>query len=116
MNNNINRSSLLAASYSIDLNENFDSESELSDPLNPFDLDTMVNKVCSKIAVNNGLGCVTSPIVSSLDLKQQEHQRNHLLIPKLFDFLILLSHEKRSSSGQQLSQATSVSTGLIIYF
>ena len=67
-------------------------------------MDTMVNKVCSRIALTSGIGCVTSPIVSSLELKQQEHQRNHLLIPKLFDFLILLSHEKRSSGQQQHQQ------------
>ena len=116
-----NGSGLLANSYSVDLHENFDSETEFSDPLNPFDLDMMLNKLCARLnnsqssslgaggssfrfghgggggfssGGTNSTACNT-PIISSLVLKQQEHQRNHILIPKLFDFLILLSHEKK---------------------
>ena len=103
--------------------ENFDSESSIADPLNPFDLDTMLNKLCSSLhgpqssslgvgssnsysramhatgmsaSSSNSYGS-SSPILSSLShLKQHEHQRNFILIPKLFDFLILLSHEKKT--------------------
>ena len=97
MNIDENGGGLLSSSYAVDLYENFDSESEFSDPLNPFDLDTMMNKVCARLSLGTKAGS-TSPIVSSLHLKQQEHQRNHILIPKLFDFLILLSHEKKTSN------------------
>jgi len=101
-----NGSGLLSNSYSVDIAENFDSETEVIDPLSPFDVDTMLNRVCVKLSgwmsetggQQAGLvgvgGC--APILSSLGLRQQEHQRSHILIPKLFDFLILLSHEKRS--------------------
>lgn len=41
LNMDENGSCLLSNSYSIVIYENFDSESEVLDPLNPFDLDTM---------------------------------------------------------------------------
>lgn len=114
-----NGANLLARSYLTDLNETFDSESSLSDALNPFDLDTMLNKLYSSLessssslfSSNSGTssgqsgsgsssyGSLNSPLTSNLSLKQQEHQRTHVLIPKLFDFLILLSHEKKTSQS-----------------
>lgn len=87
-----NGANLLAKSYSVDLYEHFDTESSVADPLNPFDLDTMLNKLYSTLENSS-----SSPITSILSLRQQEHQRTHVLIPKLFDFLILLSHEKKPS-------------------
>jgi hypothetical protein len=123
-----NSANLLAKSYAIDLYENFDSETSLTDPLNPFDLDTMINKLCaslnSPLSSTFGAGGLSkpiigsassfnstalsgSPIISSINLKQQEHQRNHILIPKLFDFLILLSHEKKTSFKQNQQQPPS---------
>ena len=96
-----NGAQLLAKSYQVDLYENFDSETTLLDPLNPFDLDTMLNKLCFTLSSwnsssigallssastsntgNSGLTSV-SPIYSNVNLKQQEHQQNHILIPKL---------------------------------
>ena len=120
----------LSKSYLVDLYENFDSESSVSDPLNIFDLDTMLNKLCASIhgpqSSTHGAGSATnlrheksfgtftsslygssSPIISSQILKQEEHQRNHILIPKLFDFLILLSHEKKSAASSSQSKHTS---------
>ena len=150
--NNENGSNLLSKSYLLDLYENFDSESTMSDPLNPFDLDTMLNKLYSSYNNNfsstlgaghststrfgsmsssglNNIGSSSllssstssSPLTSNLNLKQQEHQRNHILIPKLFDFLILLSHEKKinpppTTSPQQQSNSpnkTSTNNGLL---
>ena len=113
----------LSRSYIIDLYENFDSESSLSDPLCLFDVDTMLNKLFATIhgpqSSSHGAGSSSnlrpdknfgsypsslygssSPIISSQHLRQEEHQRNHILIPKLFDFLILLSHEKKTSVSQ----------------
>ena len=92
----------LPKSYLVDLVEGFDSETNLTDPIDPFDIDAMLNKTFS--AFNNGQSggvsgeAPTSPLVSAYALRQHEHHRNHLIIPKLFDFLILLSHEKRSST------------------
>jgi hypothetical protein len=111
----------LSKSYLVDLYENFDSESSISDPLNIFDIDTMLNKLFTTIhgpqSSSHGAGSASnlrpdknfgsyssslygssSPIISSQHLRQEEHQRNHILIPKLFDFLILLSHEKKSTT------------------
>jgi hypothetical protein len=123
-----NGSNSLSNSYSIDLYESFDCETMFSDPLNPLDIDTMINKLHVKLnnahstsfgasgiafrqntsggVSNFGSSSYSSavsntPIISNLNLKQQEHQRNHMLIPKLFDFLILLSHEKRSQTQIQ---------------
>jgi hypothetical protein len=109
LNMDENGSSLLANSYAVDLAEGFDSESELIDPLSPFDVDTMLNRVCARLSGWLGEGGAgqqagmvgvggCAPIMSSLGLRQQEHQRSHILIPKLFDFLILLSHEKRNGT------------------
>jgi hypothetical protein len=132
---------VLAKSYLFDLYENFDSESSISDPLNPFDLDTMLNKLCSSLhgsqsstlgvgasnssrsmhatgmissssSSSNSYGS-SSPIISSLNLKQHEHQRNFILIPKLFDFLILLSHEKKMSSQPKTIQQGKSGNGLL---
>ena len=120
----------LSRSYLIDLYENFDSESSISDPLCLFDVDTMLNKLFTTIhgpqSSSHGAGSSSnlrpdknfgsypsslygssSPILCSQHLRQEEHQRNHILIPKLFDFLILLSHEKKSSVSQ-ISKATSL--------
>jgi hypothetical protein len=118
LNMDENGASLLANSYAVDLAEGFDSESELTDPLSPFDVDTMLNRACARLSGWLGEGGATgqqagmvgvggcAPIVSSLGLRQQEHQRSHVLIPKLFDFLILLSHEKRNGA-QVAAQAQS---------
>ena len=115
-------SSHLSKSYLIDLYENFDSESSVSDPLDIFDLDTMLNKLVTTShapqSSSHGAGSSnnlrheknygshssslygsSSPIISSQSLRQEEHQRNHTLIPKLFDFLILLSHEKKNPNA-----------------
>jgi hypothetical protein len=110
-----NGAQLLSKSYLIDLYENFDSESTHLDPLNPFDIGSMLNKLSSTLTSssssaqgalsssssntsssnNMNLSNVVSPIYSNLNLRQQEHQQNHILVPKLFDFLLLLSHEKK---------------------
>ncbi len=128
LNTDDNGANLLAKSYAVDLYENFDSETSITDPLNPFDLDTMLNKLCANLnsplstsigasgsskpvagsvtSFNSSSSQFGSPIVSCLNLKQQEHQRNHVLIPKLFDFLILLSHEKNTAAKIQSSSQT----------
>jgi hypothetical protein len=99
-------SDALAKSYLVDLNETFDSETLVSDPLNPFDLDQSLNRLYAHLNAPNSASFSsrssesTSPLVSSLYQKQQEHQRGHLILPKLFDFLILLSHEKTLQQQQ----------------
>ena len=66
------------------------------------ELNAILNKTFS--ALNNGQSggvsgeAPTSPLVSAYALRQRKHHRNHLINPKLFDFLIFLSHEKRSST------------------
>ena len=101
-----NGANLLAKSYAVDLYENFDSETSITDPLNPFDLDTMLNKLCanlnSQFSTSIGasgsskpvVGLVTSfnssssqfgsPIVSCLNLKQQENSINPKEITLIF--------------------------------
>jgi hypothetical protein len=120
---------LLAKSYLVELYENFDSESTHLDPLNPFDVDTMLSKLsasltssCSSVqgalllqgssaaASSLPIANVISPIsAANLSLRQQEHQQNHILIPKLFDFLLLLSHEKKPAPSTTNSSSTPVS-------
>ena len=46
-----------------------------------------------------------SPLLCHASLRQQEHQRQHLLIPKLFDFLIILSHEKKPKTVSAVAAA-----------
>jgi hypothetical protein len=118
----------LAEAYATDLSEHFDSESTILDPLNPFDTDTMLNKLCSSQSTpySSSMGAVAksagalisketqtgassaaslshSNLIASswLNLKQHEHQRYHVLIPKMFDFFILLSHIKRPPNQPQ---------------
>lgn len=120
---------LLARAYSVDVSENFDSETLIADPLNPFDLDTMLNKLHANVnspmsaclgaggsssgaayrvsAASTGVALTGTPLVSSLYFKQQEHQRLHTIIPKLFDFLIILSHEKKSQPNPASTVTTS---------
>ncbi len=127
-----NGAQLLSKSYLVDLYENFDSESTHLDPLSPFDVDTMLNKLSATLTsssssaqgalsssgsnssgTNNlNLSNVVSPIYSNLNLRQQEHQQNHILIPKLFDFLLLLSHEKKTTTTQASTINTSGSSNL----
>lgn len=109
-------SDILAKCYMVDLHETFDSETLVSDPLSPFDIDTQLNRLHAQLnSPNSAFSTLTSslrrsamstvyashveqwsstPLVSNLYAKHQEHQRGHLILPKLFDFLILLSHEK----------------------
>lgn len=130
-------SEILAKCYMLDLHETFDSETLVSDPLSPFDIDSQLNRLYAQLSSpNSAFSTLTSslrrtamsgsyashveqwsytPLVSNLYAKHQEHQRGHLILPKLFDFLILLSHEKiqqpavttpSSASRSNLTQRT----------
>jgi hypothetical protein len=79
---------LLHNSYATDLSESFDSETSMLDVLNILDVQSMLNKLQTNGPNNSTF------VVSNLNLRQLEHQRSHLIIPKLFDFLILLANEK----------------------
>lgn len=122
-------SDTLAKCYMLDLNEQFDSETLVADPLSPFDVDCQLNRLYAQLnSPNSAFSSLTSslrrsaisasyashveqwsntPLVSNLYAKHQEHQRGHLILPKLFDFLILLSHEKIQ---QQVVSASSSSS------
>ncbi|RNA08049.1 huntingtin, partial [Brachionus plicatilis] len=97
-------SNSLSKSYMIDLNESFDYETVYLDPLNPFDLDAMLNKLYSHTENNfnsssSYLATIgTSPLICLLNLRQQEHLQAHLIIPKIFEFLIELANSRQNSS------------------
>jgi hypothetical protein len=120
-NGHENGAFLLSKSYLYDLYENFDSETTHLDALNPFDLNTMLNKLC--FTLNTSFSSVFqtnqqnySQIFSNVSLRQQEHQQSHVIIPKLFDFLLVLSHEKKvpiPSSIQSGHQKTATKNGIL---
>lgn len=97
-------SNSLSKTYMIDLYESIESETTYSDPLNPFDLDVMLNKLYSHTenyfnTSNSYLATVgSSPLICLLNLRQQEHLQAHLIIPKIFEFLIELTNAKQNSS------------------
>lgn len=116
-------SDILAKYYILDAatSETFDSETLIIDALNPFDIDTQLSRLYAQLASpHSAFAAATSspimrrreqerlteqyshtPLVSTvLYARQLEHQRGHLILPKLFDFLILLSHEKKVLSVQ----------------
>ena len=97
-------SNSLSKTYMVDLYESIETETTYSDPLNPFDLDAMLNKLYSHTenysnTSNSYLGTIgTSPLICLLNLRQQEHLQAHLIIPKIFEFLIELTNAKQNSS------------------
>ena len=131
-------SDVLAKCHMADVSETFDAETLISDPLNPFDLDTQLSRLFAQLASpQSAFSTLTSsmrrssmlaslpgaassteqfshtPLVSALYSKQQEHQRGHLILPKLFDFLIMLSHEKKLQPQQQ-SNVSSPPRGAVL--
>jgi uncharacterized membrane protein YgcG len=60
---------------------------------------------------SHGSASSASPITASnLHLKQQEHQRYFTLIPKMFDFFVLLTNEKKTSSLTNRTNKSSSTT------